>query len=80
MVIGAVIAACIVLGVLAFVFPRLSIWPQRGGDKTLAVGQRAAGAAPGKFGQWLQRPFKSSRKAFNRSGSAGRRGRGKLPL
>jgi hypothetical protein len=80
MVIGAVIVACIVLVVLAFVFPRLSIWPQRGGDKTLAAGQRGAGAAPGKFGQWLQKPFQSSRRAFNRSGSAGRRGRGKLPL
>jgi hypothetical protein len=79
-VIGAVIAACIVIAVLAFVFPRLSIWPQRGGDKVLATGQRGAGAAPGKVGRWLQKPFQSSRKAFNRSGSAGRRGRGKLPL
>jgi hypothetical protein len=75
-----VIAACIVLAVLAFVFPRLSIWPQRGGDKALSVGQRGAGAAPGKLGRWLQKPFGSSRKAFNKSGNAGRRGRGKLPL
>jgi hypothetical protein len=80
MVIGAVIAACIVLAVLAFVFPRLSIWPQRGGDKTLAAGQRGAGAAPGKLGRWFQKPFQTSRKAFDKSGSAGRRGRGKLPL
>jgi hypothetical protein len=58
----------------------LSTWPQRGGDKTLAVGQRGAGAAPGKLGQWMQKPFRSSRKAWGRSGSAGRRGRGKLPL
>jgi hypothetical protein len=79
-VIGAIIAACVVLLVLAFVFPKLSIWPQRGGDRTLAAGQRGAGAAPGKLGRWLQKPFQNSRKAFNRSGSAGRRGRGKLPL
>ena len=69
MVIAGVIAACIVLLVLAFLFPRLSRGPQRG-----------AGKAPGKLGQWLQKPFGSSRKAFNKSGSAGRRGRGKMPL
>ena len=80
MVIGAVIAACIVLLVLAFVFPKLSWWPQRGGDKTLSVGQRGAGKAPGKLGQWFQKPFSQSRKAFNKSGSAGRQGRGKMPL
>jgi hypothetical protein len=79
-VIGAVIAACIVLAVLAFVFPRLSIWPQRGGDKVLTAGQRGAGAAPGKLGRWLQKPFQSSRKAFDKSGNAGRRGRGKMPI
>jgi hypothetical protein len=80
MVIGAVIVACVVLAVLAFLFPRLSNGPQRGGDRTLAVGQRGAGAAPGPLGRWFQKPFQSSRKAFNKSGSAGRRGRGKLPL
>ena len=69
MVIAGVIVACVVLLVLAFVFPRLSRGPQRG-----------AGMAPGKLGQWLQKPFGKSRKAFNKSGSAGRRGRGKMPL
>jgi hypothetical protein len=78
--IGAVVAACVVLLVLAFLFPRLSSWPQRGGDKTLGVGQRAGGKAPGKLGRWMQKPFQSSRKAFDKSGSTGRRARGKMPL
>jgi hypothetical protein len=80
MVIAGVIVACVVLLILAFLFPRLSRGPQRGGDAALSVPQRGAGKAPGKLGNWLQKPFSSSRKAFNKSGSKGREGRGKLPL
>jgi hypothetical protein len=80
MVIAGVIVACVVLLVLAFVFPKLSRGPQRGGDAVLSVPQRGAGKAPGPIGRLLQKPFSSSRKAFNKSGSAGRRGRGKMPL
>jgi uncharacterized protein DUF6411 len=78
--IGAIIAVCILLLVLAFLLPRLSRGPQRGVDRTLGVGQRAGSTAPGRLGRWFQKPFSSSRKATNRSASAGRRGRGKLPL
>lgn len=80
MVVAAVIGFCLVLLVLAFLLPRLSRPVQSGGDKTLAVGQRAGGAAPGFLGRWFQKPFQSSRKAVNKSGSAGRRGRGKMPV
>lgn len=80
MVIAGVIVACVVLLVLAFVFPRLSRGPQRGGDAALSVPQKGAGMAPGRMGHWLQKPFSNSRKAFNKSGSKGRQGRGKLPL
>ena len=31
-------------------------------------------------GEWLSKPFRSSQKAIHKSGSAGRRGRGKMPL
>jgi len=78
--IGGIIAVCVVLLVLAFVVPRLSQGPQRGVDKSLGVGQRAGGSAPGKLGEWLQKPFSSSRKATNKSASKGREGRGKLPF
>jgi len=80
MVIAGVAVACVVLLILAFVFPRLSRGPQRGGDAALSVPQRGASKAPGKAGRWLQKPFSSSRKAFNKSGSKGRQGRGKMPL
>jgi len=80
MLIAGVIALCIVLAILAFLLPRLSSGPQRGVDKTLGAGQHGAAKAPGKLGRWLQKPFRSSRKATNRSASAGRQARGKLPL
>jgi Family of unknown function (DUF6411) len=74
-----IIGVCIVLLVLAFLLPRLSRHPQRGVSKTLGVGESAAGTAPGKLGEWLRKPFSSSRKATNKSAETGRRGRAKLP-
>jgi hypothetical protein len=80
MLIAGIIVICLVLLVLAFLLPRLSSHPQRGVDKTLGTGQRGASHAPGKLGRWLQKPFQSSRKATNKSASAGRQGRGKMPF
>ncbi|HKG40382.1 MAG TPA: DUF6411 family protein [Conexibacter sp.] len=80
MLIAAIIAICIVLAILAFLLPRLSSGPQRGVDKSLGVGQHGAAHAPEKLGTWLQKPFQSSRKATNKSASAGRKGRGKMPF
>jgi hypothetical protein len=80
MTIIAIVGICIVLLVLAFLLPRLSRGPQRGVDKSLGAGQRAGSKAPGPLGRLLQKPFSTSRKAANKSASAGRRGRGKLPV
>jgi hypothetical protein len=80
MVIGAVIAFCILILILAFLAPRLSRRPERGGQKVLGVGSRGASKAPGKLGRWFSKPFQKSSKAVSKSGSAGRRGRGKMPL
>lgn len=80
MTIVAVVVFCVVLLVLAFLAPRLSRHPERGGQKVLGLGSRGAGKAPGKLGRLLQKPFHTSQKAVSKSGSAGRRGRGKLPL
>jgi Family of unknown function (DUF6411) len=77
--IGIIVGVCVVLLALAFLLPRLSRYPQRGVDRTLGTGQRAAGKAPGKIGQWLQKPFSTSRKAANKSAAKGREGRSKLP-
>lgn len=80
MVIGGIIAVCIILLVLAFLVPRLSRGPQKGVDRTLGVGQRAGGKAPGPIGKLLSKPFSSSRKATNKSAETGRKGRSKTPL
>jgi hypothetical protein len=80
MLIGGVIAICMLLLVLAFLAPRLSRYPQSGVNKTLGVGRRAGSKAPGKLGGWLQKPFTKSQKAADKSASSGRSARSKLPL
>ena len=80
MTIAIIAAVCVVLLVLAFLFPRLSSHPERGVSKTLGVGERGAGKAPGPLGRWLRKPFQSSRKATSKSASAGRKGRSKMPV
>jgi len=80
MFIAGVIAICVVLLILAFLAPRLSSHPQRGVDATFGAGARGAGKAPGKLGRWLSKPFRSSRKAADKSAGAGRRGRAKMPF
>jgi hypothetical protein len=80
MIIGAVVAICVILLILGFLVPRLSSYPQRGVDRTFGTGARAAGKAPGRLGRWLSKPFTSSRKAADKSASLGRRGRSKAPF
>ena len=80
MTIAAVIVFCILLLILAFIAPRLSRHPERGGQKVLGFGSRGAGKAPGPLGRWLRKPFQTSQKAVSKSGSAGREGRGKMPF
>jgi len=80
MLIGGVIAFCILLLILAFLLPRLSRHPERGGQKILGTGSRGASKAPGPLGRWFSKPFQTSSKAVSKSGSAGRRGRAKMPF
>ena len=80
MTIVAVIAFCILLLILAFLAPRLSRHPERGGQKVLGLGSRGAGKAPGPLGRFLRKPFQTSQKAVSKSGSTGRRGRDKMPF
>jgi len=80
MSIAGVAAFCLLLLVGAFVAPRLSRRPQRGGQKVVGLGQRGAGKAPGKLGRWLSKPFGTAQKAIGKSGAAGRRGRSRMPL
>ncbi len=80
MILLGVAAFCVLLLIGAFVAPRLSRYPQRGGQKAAGVGGRGASKAPGRLGHWLAKPFQTAQKAIGKSGSAGRRGRGKMPL
>ncbi|MFD3524719.1 DUF6411 family protein [Streptomyces sp. NPDC058653] len=80
MMIVGVIVVCAVILVLAFLLPRLSHHPQRGAQRTLGTGGQVAGKAPGRLGRLLRKPFSSSSRAVGRSGSAGRRTRGRLPF
>ncbi len=80
MIIGGVIALCILIGILAFLFPRFSRRPERGTERAIGTGGQVAGRAPGALGRWLRKPFATSNRAVAKSGRAGREGRSKLPL
>jgi hypothetical protein len=80
MVIGGVIAICVLLLFLAFIAPRLSRYPQRGVDKSLGAGSRNASRAPGKLGSWLSKGFNKGLKATGKSAATGRNARYKSPL
>jgi hypothetical protein len=79
MTIAIIVGVCVILLVLAFLLPRASWWPQKGVDRTLGGGQRAASRLPGKAGELAQKPFSSSRRAADKSAAKGREGRSKLP-
>jgi Family of unknown function (DUF6411) len=79
MTIAIIIVVCIILLILAFLLPRLSRHPQRGVDRTLGVGQRTGGKAPGPIGRLFSKSFGMSRRATNKSAETGRRGRSKMP-
>ena len=80
MTIVAVVVFCVLLLIAAFLFPRLSRHPERGGRRAAGAPTKVTDKAPGKLGHWLSKPFRSSQKAITKSGSAGRRGRGKMPF
>jgi hypothetical protein len=80
MTIALIAAFCVVLLLLAFLFPRLSRRPERGGRKAAGVPTKATSRAPGKLGVWLSKPFRTGQRAITKSGSTGRKGRSKLPF
>jgi Family of unknown function (DUF6411) len=80
MTIALVAIFCVLLLILAFLLPRLSHGPERGGSKLAGSPTKVTRKAPGKLGHWLSKPFHSSQKAIHKSGSTGRKGRGKMPF
>lgn len=80
MLIGAVVAICILLVILGFLVPRLSNHARRGTDKGFSLGQRAGSKAPGPIGRLLSKSFGKSQRAADKSHSAGKGAREKLPF
>jgi hypothetical protein len=80
MTIAIVAGFCVLLLIFAFLFPRLSRGPERGGEKVAGAPTKATSKAPGKLGHWLSKPFRSSQKAIDKSATTGRKGRGKMPF
>jgi hypothetical protein len=79
MLIAGIIAFCVLVFVIALLWPRLSQRVERSGTVPLSEGGRAASKAPGPLGRLLQKPFSKSTRAIHKSGAAGRRGHSKLP-
>jgi hypothetical protein len=80
MLIGAVVAVCVILALLGFLLPRLSNHARRGADKGFSTGARAGSKAPGPIGRLLSKSFGASRRAADKSHSAGKKARSKAPL
>jgi hypothetical protein len=79
-IVGIVVGVCILLAVLGFLVPRLSEHARRGSDKSFSAGQRAGSKAPGPIGRLLGKSFGKSRSAADKSHSAGRSMRSRLPF
>jgi hypothetical protein len=71
---------CVLILILAFLLPRLSRGPERGGQKLAGAPTKATSRAPGKLGVLLSKPFRTGQRAISKSGSAGRKGRSKMPF
>lgn len=80
MTVVAVAAFCVLLLVAAFLFPKLSRHPERGGQRVLGQGHKGSRLLPGPLGRLFSRSVSTSQRAVSKSGSTGRKGRGKLPL
>jgi Family of unknown function (DUF6411) len=78
MLLASVAAICVLVFVVALLWPRLSRGVERGASKPFGFGGRAAGKAPGPLGRWLSKPFGKSQKAIHKSASSGREAHDKL--
>ena len=81
MLIAGVIALCIVILILAFLFPRLSHHPQRGSQKVIGLGGRGASKAPGQARPLVQQavPHVQQGRLARAAAPAARAG-GKMPF
>ena len=81
MIIAGVAGFCVLILILAFLVPRLSRHPERGGQKVLGTGGRGAGKAPGKLGALRPQAVRHARRRpSRRAGRPAARAASKLPL
>ena len=80
MLAAVVIGAIVLLFLLAFVAPRLSIRPQRKIDHALEQGEGKGHEAPEPAGRWIGKSFRGIRRTADGSASAGRKSRWHLPF
>ena len=80
MFVAAIAGACVLLFLVGLVRLELSWWPQKGVAKSMTKCAEWAAQAPGRAGRWCAKPFRTSRKAAEKSTQAGRKSRGKLPF
>ncbi len=80
MIIAVVIGICVLLAILGFLVPALSNHARRGSDKGFSLGRRAGSKAPGPIGRLLSKSFGKSQNAADKSHSAGKGARAKLPF
>ena len=78
MFIVGVIVICVVLFVLALLWPRLARKPHAATNRVLGGGAAAASHAPGFLGRWLPKPFRTSQKATTKSTGAGAKAHRKI--
>ena len=71
---------CVLLLILGFLVPSLSNHARRGSDKGFSLGQRAGSKAPGPIGRLLSKSFGKSQRAADKSHSAGKTARQKMPF
>jgi hypothetical protein len=76
--IATIIAVCVLVFLIALLWPRLSRNAERAGSAPFGAAGRAAGKAPGPLGRLMRKPFSKSQRAVHESGSAGRRAHDKL--
>jgi hypothetical protein len=72
MLIATIILVCVLVFLVALLWPRLSRPVEHGASEPLGLGGRAAGKAPGGLGRWLRKPFSKGQRAIHKSGSSGR--------
>lgn len=78
MLIAGIAGICVLLFLVAFVAPRLSRGPQSAVDRGLGASANVASKAPGALGRWLAKPFRTSRRAADKSAAAGRKAHEKI--